>query len=236
MNDEYTKYEPQPFRNSSDTMCRQSPLTRNIYTRTRTARSVQIPSEGTVLPCQWRPVTRGQQAIATSRRLIGSRVRAVSFYLTDTPAMFSPSLISDASRGNWPLEVADRQNVYSMTLAVRAAVELPKLMKRGGKAERQGPHGSHLIAAGSLHTWPPPQGWQPEARHPTFTEAHNKSGSHPGQKNVMGPARRPTKHNTTIARGKLSVPSVALNINHEAVSLIPDTRATPHLAVVRWCL
>ncbi|KAM0267466.1 hypothetical protein ACHAQH_010108, partial [Verticillium albo-atrum] len=51
--------------------------------------------------------------------------------------MYFPFLTCEVKCGAAALDVADRQNAHSMTLAVRAVVELFRLMKREDEVDRQ---------------------------------------------------------------------------------------------------
>ena len=50
--------------------------------------------------------------------------------------MHFPFLICEAESGNSGLDIADRQNLHSMTLAVRAIVELFRLINRTEELNR----------------------------------------------------------------------------------------------------
>ncbi|KAK3398746.1 hypothetical protein B0T20DRAFT_411910 [Sordaria brevicollis] len=59
-----------------------------------------------------------------------------SFFMA-TYYMYFPFLTCEAKCGSAALEIADRQNAHSMTLAVRAIVELFRLVKREDEVNRQ---------------------------------------------------------------------------------------------------
>lgn len=51
--------------------------------------------------------------------------------------MYFPFLTCEVKCGATALDIADRQNAHSMTLAVRAIVELFNLVKRGKEVDRE---------------------------------------------------------------------------------------------------
>ncbi|KAK4143597.1 uncharacterized protein C8A04DRAFT_37384 [Dichotomopilus funicola] len=62
--------------------------------------------------------------------------RDLSFFMA-TYYLYFPFLTCEVQRGAGALNVADRQNAHSMTLAVRAVVELFRVVKREGEVHRQ---------------------------------------------------------------------------------------------------
>ncbi|KAM3071142.1 hypothetical protein ACMFMG_010048 [Clarireedia jacksonii] len=68
---------------------------------------------------------------------IGNFISGDQSYFMATYYMYFPFLTCEVKCGNFALDIADRQNVHSMTLAVRATVELFRLVGREMELHRE---------------------------------------------------------------------------------------------------
>lgn len=106
---------------------------------------------------------QGEKLAPHVGRIMGSK----KSYFLATPLIYFPFFTSEVKCGAGGLDVADRQNAHSMTLAVRAVVELFRQTKRSGELDREILAFSVSHDAQNVRIW----GHYPVIKHPDLYDS-----------------------------------------------------------------